>query len=1523
MQKRIPLLIALLLACCGLWAQTAAESFDYDASGSIAGNGAAGNGWSSGWVVASDADSSFIASGGINNETLMARTATNRAVIVSRAGQNRYQRYFETPITEATGEFWFSAHMAIDGNPAGNVGTMSFVDTTDNTERVTVGKRFGNRNVFATGAGAGATNTGRQFQGTDARWLVGHMVFDDGTGQWLLDMWVDAAPGTEPAAADAQIMGKAYANRPFHAVRIKSEGAAGIDYSVDDIYFGATYAEVVPGNLQDIGAFPAGATEKFVYEVGDSLSQVGNGGTGWDGDWMLRGDLSPIIAEGGVTADALQRQTSGNHVAASANTRMVRRLDGQYGDVGRTFWIGYWFQTENAGPNVSHFVLADEDALTNTGGAGRLAQIGSGFNNPNIAIVQGGAQAGTGISSAQGRFVVLEVVTNGTEENDEIYVYIDPALDAQPAREDANARGLRDLSDWNAIALLQAGDAGVTARWDDILIGDAFADVVPDDLTDTSIPQTAIAFEQFSYESGEPIVGSGAANDGWAGAWDTIVTDSSNAIVNAGGLVNDELLARTSTNSFFGSSTGENNRVIRYLETPLTPEANDTIWFSTHMSVSGNVGNNVGTMVFADTTQTDNYERIVIGKRFGNRNLFATGIGSGATNSGAQFQGASARWVVGRLVASDTSENWILNLWVDPVPGEEPGNETANIADKLYPTANFNAVSLKVEGNAGLNYSVDDIFLGGTYADVVPGDLETIAAAPPGAMETFDYAATDSLDGQMGGSGWDGAWAVVENNNAPITEGGIENFDILKQTSGNKVSFVQNGKAVRRLEGTYGDQGRTTWVGFWFDSDNGGPNVTNLVLADADVFPAGAGELLQIGRSFNGSNLRIIGQGTSDASASEGHFVVLELDANGTAANDDVYMWVDPDLDTPPSRDTADVVGTVNLTNWNAIGLKVAGDPGVTAEWDDIYVGNSFGDIVPNDLLDIQNPTEPVVATEPFDYPTGENLDGQDGGTGWLSAWEQLEGEILIGDGSIESDRVDATGNQASLANNSNLVVYRRQYFARFAEDSPEKQTVWLSFLTDVGEDPGIGTDGGLTLLDGNNPILSVGKIGGTSNIAFTAGGVSTPSTSQSLVGTNWVVVQMDLYGSGINDTIRVWVNPQSDVLPDPDMAEFTATDVDITNGFDNVTILAGGVGTIEYSADEIYTGFSFRDVSPNFGSDDPDLLAYEPFNYADGQSLFGTGGVNAFWDGTWTDASGAGEVNEVTITEGSIDQPDLEEIGNKAELGFFEPGVNIRADRPLAFPLLSDGRTYWMTFLMNTTEGTAMDNVSNVTLRSSGIAANNGQRISVGRQFGDGLLGFVTPPSGNSRRSEILDEGLHWLVFRVQTAADGAPDSVAMWIDPPVDVEPDTSTAFNYGLTTVLEGAPIDIIRIRVDGSGANQTPYVTNFDELRIATNWTSARLSTNVIEPQDDDVFFLGAYPNPFGEELNVTFTAPEAGRYDLELIDMSGRVVSRIFSGDVAAGDQQVRWNNSGLDNGFYVLRIVHGGQSTVRKLVLYR
>ncbi len=1499
------------------------EGFDYDPSGSIAGNGGADNGWSGPWSAVSEMDSSSLALGGVLNETLLVRSSSNRAQIVSTTAANRYRRYFDTPLEAVSGaEYWFSAHMAIDGNPAGNVGTLNFVDSTQGQdERITIGKRFGNRNVFATGPGSGPTNTGRFFEGTDARWVLGHLTFNDMSGNWELDLWVDPDPSAEPAEADAQIMNKAYPAATFHGINLKSEGAPGILYSVDDIMLGGAYADVVPDDLIIVPPLPPGAAEDVSYAAGDSL--VGEeGGSGFDGEWIKLAGTSPIISEGGIESALLQKRTSGNVIQTLDLTRMVRSLEGEYGDFGRTFWVGWWFDTENQGPNISHLVLADENSFGAGGPDGRIVQIGSGFGASNIGIVGSG---NTAANADEGHFLVAEIVTNGTSDNDLVYLYVDPDPEAQPDREDAALVAEKDLSAWNAIGLIVEGTVGVTAYYDDIQVGLDYGSVVSDDLEDIAPGVTAFAFDQFVYASGQDAGGNGAAENGWSGPWGSIDTNDVSAVIAEGGVSNDVLLVKTSANSYEGTSTGSQNRLARYFTSPLTRDANQTFWFSAHMAVNGDVGGNVGTMVLLDTAQ-DNNERVIIGKRFGNRNLFATGAGSGPTNSGAFFTNTSASWVVGRITANDTADNWILDMWVDADPGAgEPSKEEANIQDKIYPAATFHGVSLKAEGAAGLKYEFDDLFFGNTWEDVLPLDLDTIPPAGQGASEPFSYDTGVGLSGQAGGNGWADEWTLVADDDPSVGEAGITSLPLLKMTSSNHALFGSNGRLVRTMDGSYGDNGRTYWVGFWFDSDNGGPNVTNLVLADTAGFEGSAGELLQIGRSFNGSNIRFIGQGTSNASASEGHFVVLECVTNGTSAPDDVYMWIDPSLDRTPSRDTADVIGTANLTNWNAIGLKVAGDPGVTVMWDDIRIDRSYSGVVPTDLLDVPDPSEPIAAIESFEYDAGSTLGGQDGGQGFGGPWEIIAGDDpLIVANSIESDRIDGIGNKVDILQVAEVVTYERPYFARYASGDDGKSEIWMSFLLDVTENS-IGNFGGVGISDGGTSLFHVGATAGLGNIAARYnGGESAVSVDADASGVNWIVIRMDLYGAGLEDTAYVWVNPSADALPDIADADITVDDLMIDDGFDRLVIEAGGAQDLNFFADEIYTGFSFRNVSPKFGSDDPNLLVYEPFNYDANESLFGQGGINAFWDGKWEDAGVFGENNELLITDGSIPVSDFETIGNKAEFAYVEDDTQIRADRKLAFPITSDGRVYWMSFFMNTTEGAAPDNVGNVTLRNTAIGQAGGQRLAVGRLFGQGTLGFVTPATNNNRRSEILDEGIHWMVVRIGTNAEAAvPDTIHMWIDPEPGEAPDTSTSVVDGISDFLKAGPIDVIRIRTEGAGGNQTPYITNFDELRIATTFQSASLSTSTDEPIPGDQFVLTAYPNPMRDLLNISFELENSGDVLIDLFDVQGSKVADIFQGQLDRGAHTVEWSQNHLSNGFYVMRITQEGKSSARQIIVYR
>ena len=142
---------------------------------------------------------------------------------------------------------------------------------------------------------------------------------------------------------------------------------------------------------------------------------------------------------------------------------------------------------------------------------------------------------------------------------------------------------------------------------------------------------------------------------------------------------------------------------------------------------------------------------------------------------------------------------------------------------------------------------------------------------------------------------------------------------------------------------------------------------------------------------------------------------------------------------------------------------------------------------------------------------------------------------------------------------------------------------------------------------------------------------------------------------------------------------------------------------------------------------------------------------------------------------------------------------------------------------------------------------------------------------------------------------------------------------------TPVFKANGFDQIELRVSGTGmAAQTPYVTGFDELRLATSWNSSRI-TNTIEVAPNDFFQISAFPNPTASEITVQYDLKETGRVMVELYGMTGQRVQVLSDGVQQAGANQLQFNigNSTLSNGIYLLRVTQNGKSTTRKLMLHR
>ena len=108
------------------------------------------------------------------------------------------------------------------------------------------------------------------------------------------------------------------------------------------------------------------------------------------------------------------------------------------------------------------------------------------------------------------------------------------------------------------------------------------------------------------------------------------------------------------------------------------------------------------------------------------------------------------------------------------------------------------------------------------------------------------------------------------------------------------------------------------------------------------------------------------------------------------------------------------------------------------------------------------------------------------------------------------------------------------------------------------------------------------------------------------------------------------------------------------------------------------------------------------------------------------------------------------------------------------------------------------------------------------------------------------------------------------------------------------------------------------TSYDNGSIAASDTiSYYINATGIEFEPSAQLELSGSPNPFSASTSISFSLSDAGLTSIQVYDLSGRIVSDLAGGILAAGNHSIEWNGcyqsgEAVSSGLYICRIESAG-----------
>jgi len=153
------------------------------------------------------------------------------------------------------------------------------------------------------------------------------------------------------------------------------------------------------------------------------------------------------------------------------------------------------------------------------------------------------------------------------------------------------------------------------------------------------------------------------------------------------------------------------------------------------------------------------------------------------------------------------------------------------------------------------------------------------------------------------------------------------------------------------------------------------------------------------------------------------------------------------------------------------------------------------------------------------------------------------------------------------------------------------------------------------------------------------------------------------------------------------------------------------------------------------------------------------------------------------------------------------------------------------------------------------------------------------------------------------------APWGMAIWGDDPATEEKDGLAEGEAFTLKLSDNTPLKVSKV-LSGSGL---VYSTD--------GFTVVKLESEFQLPSE--YYLADAFPNPFNNLTKLSYGLPEPGRININIFDISGRLVTTLIDCQQIAGRYSVSWDASGMPSGVYMCRLSADNCLKTRKLVLLR